>query len=66
MATTEELQAQADEIRAILQRGAKSVFIDGQKVEYDFDELRNQLSQIDGQLTPTKKRRARQIDLSNF
>jgi len=54
------------ELEAILNTGASSVFVNGQKVTYDLSQVRRRLRELRRQLDPSKRPTVATIDLGNF
>jgi len=54
------------ELEAILNTGATSVFVGGQKVTYDFGQIRRRLVELRRQKDHMTKPRIGTIDLSGF
>lgn len=71
MATQAELESQISTLETILNSGANSVEVDGQKVAYDFESIRARLTELRRQLAallnlPNPKPRVASINLGGW
>lgn len=60
------LASQIADLESILDAGATSVFVDGQKVTYDLDGIRQRLAELRRQQDQMRRPRTATLDLSNF
>jgi len=60
------VETEIAELEAILNAGATSTFVDGQKVTWDGDQVRRRLRELRRQKEPNRRARIAAIDLSHF
>ena len=60
------VETEIAELKAILNCGATSTFVDGQKVTWDPDQVRRRLRELRRQLEPNRRPRIAAIGLSGF
>ena len=60
------VETEIAELEAILNAGATSTFVDGQKVTWDLDQVRRRLRELRRQLEPNRRPRIASIELSHF
>jgi hypothetical protein len=60
------LATEISDLEAILNTGASEVYVDGQKVVYDLDQVRRRLSELKRQQDGSRRPRTSTINLSNF